>query len=123
MLDNKQTNQAKAVLMTALNTLAIIDRVQPLPVALAKDAINEAQARRENDKEGAIAWLKEARRQLERAKELGYAGNDPEYASLNKSITALEQQLKGKEDTTSAFTSLLEKVTAFFKGQSETERH
>jgi hypothetical protein len=122
MLDKNQTNEAKAVLMTALNTLVMIDRITPLPIALAQDAIKQAEARREKDKEGAISWLNRAKREIERAQELGYAGNDPEYDSLSKAIAALEKQLHGKEDTTSAFTSLLGKVAAFFKGQSETER-
>jgi hypothetical protein len=34
--------QSNTVLLTALNTLAVIDRVTPLPVALAQAAVDEA---------------------------------------------------------------------------------
>ncbi|MDB6024898.1 MAG: hypothetical protein JWM68_1121 [Verrucomicrobiales bacterium] len=122
LLDEKKSKEASAVLLVALNTLVIIDRVTPLPLALAQTAINDAQSKREKDKDGAQKLLAYAKYEVERAKELGYAGKDSEYASLNKSISELEKQLKGNENTASAFTRLKEKVAAFFKRQSESEK-
>jgi hypothetical protein len=122
LIDQQKTKEASKVLLTALNTLVVVDRVTPLPLALTQSAIEEAQQLREQDKEAAQARLTLAKIELERAKELGYAGNDPEYTALHKTITDLENQLKGKEDTASAFSRLTEKVASFFKRQSESER-
>ena len=122
LLDQKKSKEANTVLLTALNTLVAIDRVSPLPLILAQTDIDEAQALREKDKDKAQQLLTSARNELERAKELGYAGNDPEYAALDKTIIDLEKQLKGNEDTASFFSSLKEKMASFFKRQSESKR-
>jgi hypothetical protein len=122
LLDEKKDTEARQTLQLALNTLVIIDKVNPLPLVLAQKAINDAQAIRESDKDGAAKLLAIAKYQTERAKELGYAGNDKEYASLNTAISELEKQLKGNQNTTSAFTQLIDKVTAFFQRQSSSEK-
>ncbi|WP_437284730.1 YfdX family protein [Sorangium sp. So ce406] len=122
LLEQKKTKEAGVVLQTALNTLAVIDRVRPLPIVAAQAAISEAQALREKDRDGAQRLLATARHELERAKELGYAGNDPEYAALHKDMSDIEAQLKNKEDATSAFAKLKDRIAAFFKRQSESER-
>jgi hypothetical protein len=41
---------------------------------------------------------------------------------LNDSISDLEKQLKGSGDTGSAFARLKEKLSSFFKRQSESEK-
>ena len=99
----------------------VVDKVTPLPVIVAQAAIDEAQALREKDKEGAQKLLTVAKNELERAKHLAYAGKDPEYLALNKSISDLESQLKGNQDTASAFSTLKEKLGWFFNRQSETQ--
>jgi hypothetical protein len=40
--------------MAALSTLVAIDRVTPLPLLVAQEAINEAQAQRDKDREAAL---------------------------------------------------------------------
>jgi hypothetical protein len=122
LLDQNQSKEASRLLLTALNTLVVIDRVIPLPMILAQAAIDEAQSLREKDKDRAQRLLETARNELDRARELGYLGNDPEYGALNKTISELEKQFRGNEDTASAFTRLKERVAAFFKRQSESER-
>jgi hypothetical protein len=122
LLDQKNTKEAKIVLLAALNTLAVIDTVRPLPIALAQEAINEAQSLRDNDKNLAQKLLATARNELDRAKELGYAGKAPEYASLDKTISDLDKQLKGNSDTASAFTKLKNMVSNFFSKQSQNKR-
>jgi hypothetical protein len=42
--------EARNVLTTALNTLAVIDRVTPLPVLDAEDSIARAKVQAEKDK-------------------------------------------------------------------------
>jgi hypothetical protein len=120
LLGENKNKEANTVLLTALNTLVIVDQVTPLPVALARTDISQAQALREKDKKKAENLLTLAQNQLERARELGYAGEDPEYASLSKSISELERQVRGDGDTSSAFVELKEKVAEFFKRLSKT---
>jgi YfdX protein len=122
LLDYGKASEASALLMTALNTLVIIDRATPLPLALAQEAINEAAMRGAKEKDAALRFLSVARNELERAKLLGYAGKDSEYESMNKSISDIEKQLNGNQDTASAFAKLKEKVTAFFKKESESQK-
>lgn len=122
MLDEKKTKEASAALLGALNTLAVIDQVTPLPIAVAQAAIDAAQELRDKDKDGAQKHLIVARTELERAKELGYSGKDPEYANMDKSIRDLEKQLKGNGDTGSLFANLKEKIASFFARASQTKQ-
>ncbi len=122
LLDQKNTQDAKGVLLIALNTLAVIDRITPLPLILARAAIDQAREQSQKNKATAQALLETAKKQLQRSKDLGYAGRDPEYAALNSDISNLEKQLKGKEDATSVFARLEDKFSAFLKRQSERER-
>ena len=118
LLDQKKTQEASALLLTALGTLVETDQVQPLPLLLAREAIIQAQKQRDKDKSAAQALLEVARKELDRSRYLGYAGKDPEYESLQNEIKSLEQQLKGDHDTTSVFAKLKEKLDAFLKRQS-----
>jgi hypothetical protein len=115
LLEEKKTKEAQAVLSAALKTQVVIDRVTPLPIVEAEDSIAQAKAQAEKDKPLAQQHLAWAKHQLERAKELGYASQEPEYDSLNKSITELEKQLKGNGETASGFTKLENEVASFFK--------
>jgi hypothetical protein len=115
LLDEKKPREASDTLLTALHTLAVIDRVTPLPLLIAQAAIENAQAESTRDKNAAQASLATAKAELERAKELGYAGNDPEYPALKQSVADLSKQLNGGEDTTSAFGKLKERIASFFK--------
>ena len=66
LLDEKKTNEASNALMTALNTLVVIDRVTPLPLLVAQAAIDSAQADASKDKNAAQALLGAAKAELER---------------------------------------------------------
>jgi tetratricopeptide (TPR) repeat protein len=122
LIEQKKTQEAQLILQTALNTLAIVDHVTPLPIATAEAAVIEAQGMRDRDKEGAKRLLAVAKQELHRARELGYAGHDPEYAQLDQAISNVEKALDGNKDSGSAFAKLKEKVSSFFHRQSETER-
>jgi hypothetical protein len=119
LLDQNKPAEANTLLQAALSTLAVIDHVTPLPLATAQAAITQAQEKRDQDKEGAKRLLAVAKQELNRAKALGYAGKDPEYAALDQAIGDIDRQLAGKEDTGSAFSRLKEKVASFFKRQTE----
>jgi len=103
LLDQKEPLEASKVLLTALDTLMAVDRVTPLPLFLAREAIEQAKAKSRTDKAMAQTLVETAKKETERAKELGYAGRDPEYVALNTDISNLEKQLKGNEDATSVF--------------------
>jgi len=122
MISENKTQEAQILLQTALNMLAVIDHVTPLPIASAQVAINEAQATSQQDKEQAKRLLSVAKLELKRAKELGYAGHDPEYAALDQAIGDVERQLNDNKDSGSAFARLKERVSSFFKRQSESEK-
>jgi hypothetical protein len=122
LLDQNKNTEASSVLLEALNTLAIVDRADPLPLLVAQNQVNEAQNLRDKDKNMALNLLSDSQRQLERAKELGYARNDPEYEALNKSISDLEKQLKGNGDTLQAFSNLKNRLETFLKRQFDTTR-
>jgi YfdX protein len=119
LLDQKKAREANAVLLTALGTLVATDRVQPIPLLLAGEAIAQAQIASEKDKTAAQNLVETARQQLDRSRYLGYAGKDPEYKSLQTEIKNLEKQLKANQDGESVFAKLKEKLDRFIKRQSD----
>lgn len=122
LLDQQKTQDANTILLTALNTLAVVDHVTPLPLLLARAAIDQSRDQSQKDKAMAQALLKTAKKELQRSKDLGYAGEDPEYAALDRDISNLEKQIKGNEDATSVFAKLEDRFSTFLKRQSERER-
>jgi len=120
LLDQGKNKQASAVLLTALNTLVVIDRVTPLPLVLARDAIATAQAERQKGKDAALKLLESAKAKVQRSRDLGYAGKDAEYVALFSQIDDLEKQIKGAEDTGSLIASLKEKLSTFVRQLSST---
>src|ERR1700686_2054439 len=122
LLDQKKNDDASNVLLTALNTLLAVDRVTPLPLVLAREELNAAQAKSQNDKATAQTLVQTAKSEIERAKELGYAAQAPEYAALSADISSLEKQLKGKSDASAVFAKLEDKLSGFLKRQSQQER-
>lgn len=119
LLDQKNMREAAAVLLVALNTLAIVDQVNPLPLLLAREAINAAQAQAQKDKEAAQKLVEAANHELERAMELGYTAEDSDYTALQDEIKNLRKQLKGTEDTTSLFSRIKEKLGSLTRRQSD----
>jgi hypothetical protein len=124
LLEQDKLDDANAVIRTALTTLVAIDHVTPVPLIIAREAIDRAHARRDTDKDLAVKLMELAKQELNRARELGYASKDPSYVYLNHDISELETQLKsGAGDTASGFSALKEKVAAFLKRQSDQNRH
>jgi hypothetical protein len=119
LLEEKNMEEAGTVLLVALNTLAVIDQVIPLPLLLAREAINQAQAAKDKDKDAAHRVLEFADDQVVRLMELGYTPDNAEYSALRDEISNLRKQLKGKEDTTPLFSRIKEKVASLTRRQSE----
>jgi hypothetical protein len=122
LLDQKKQQDAGDVLLTALNTLLVVDRVTPLPLVIAREAVNSAKSQSQNDKQAAQTLVQTANNEVERAKELGYASQAPEYEELRADISSLQKQLKGNSDVGSMFAKLEDKLSAFMKRQSQQER-
>ena len=114
LLDQKKSDEARIVLMMALGTLLAIDQVTPLPLLVAREAINQAEAQRDKDKEIALALLDTARYELDRAMALGYSAQEPEYKTMKDEISNIQKQLKkNNEDTSSFFSKLQDRLSAF----------
>jgi hypothetical protein len=113
LLDQKKSDEARIVLMMALGTLLAIDQVTPLPLLVAREAINQAEAQRDKDTEIALALLDTARYELERAMALGYSAQEPEYKTMRDEISDIQKQLKKNEDTSSFFSKLQDRLSAF----------
>ena len=77
-----------------------------------------AQVESQKDKAAAQKLLEAAKAEVVRAKQLGHAGRDPEYAALNNDISNLEKQLKGGGEVASLFSRLKEKLSSFTNRQS-----
>jgi hypothetical protein len=122
LLDQKKPDDADKVLLTALNTLVIVDRVTPIPLVLAKAAVTAAQDQRQKDKNAAQKLLEAAKNEVQRSKDLGYEAADPEYASLDHQISDLQKQLTGNGDTGSIFAQLRSKLDAFLKKEGDRDR-
>jgi YfdX protein len=118
LLDQGKNPDAGNVLLTAVNTLVIDDRVIPLPLILAQAAIEAAEAQRQN-KDAALALLQTARNETTRSQHLGYMSDDSEYKALDNDISALESAVKGPDNTSSMFSHLRDRISAFLKRQKE----
>jgi hypothetical protein len=116
---DKDSEAAGITLLAALNALVTVDQVTPLPLLIAQEAVNQAQTLAQKDKNAAQKVLETAEFELNRAMALGYAAQDPEYAALKDDISKLKKQLKGSEDTTSAFSKLKARLDAFLKRKSD----
>jgi hypothetical protein len=104
------------VLLTALNTLVVVDHVISLPLILAQAAIDAASSQREN-KDIASTLLKTAKNEANRSQQLGYLSSDSEYKGLNDEISSLESAINGKSDTSSKFSRLRDRISAFLKSE------
>jgi len=119
LLNDGQTEQAQAVLQSALSTLVATEQSRPLPLIESHTKLVGASAVAQTDRDDAQRLLEEARRQLQLAKELGYARRDRAYAELDQAIKDTERQLKVNENTVSAFAKLQNKFSSFFNRVSE----
>jgi hypothetical protein len=63
--------------------------------------------------------LDAARYELGRSRALGYAAQDPEYKALKDDISNIKKQVKENDDTSSLFSKLQDRLSAFLKRKSE----
>lgn len=120
-LDAGKADDASNALLTALNTLIIVDHVTPIPLVLARAAVDAAQDKSKTDRNTAQTLLTTAGNELKLCSQLGYASHAPEYASLNGEIDSLQKQLKGTTDTGSFFARLKSDIEKLLNKQSGQE--
>jgi tetratricopeptide (TPR) repeat protein len=95
-LEAKQYSQAEATIETAMHSLVQELEVIPLPVAMANDAILDAEAKRSTDSEQALWDLDYAHEQMLTAERLGYFYGDTEdYKAALQYIENLRHAMGG----------------------------
>ena len=121
LLDQGKNQDAGKVLLTAVNTLVMVDHVIPLPLLLAQAAIDAANSQRQN-KDIALTLLKTARNEANQSRLLGYLSSDSEYKGLDDEISSIESAIEGKVDTSSMFSHLRDRIAAFLNKQKQHEQ-
>lgn len=121
LLDQGKNQDAGKVLLTAVNTLVMVDHVIPLPLLLAQAAIDAANSQRQN-KDVALTLLKTARNEANQSRLLGYLSSDSEYKGLDDEISSIESAIEGKGDTSSMFSHLRDRIAAFLNKQKQHEQ-
>jgi len=117
LLDEGKKDEALAVLVTALNTLVIVEQNIPLPVLRAEEYIKAAAVVMESDDpdkiEVAVNLLDNADYQLKLAEALGYGKRDKEYKELAEAIEVLKKAIQEKQETKGLFEDLKKKIENF----------
>ena len=124
LIDKDNFEAAEEILQTALSTLFIEERQSPIPVIKAQALIDEADSLIQVDGHEEIvqSMLKEARKELKLAEELGYGDRDEQYAQLDDEIKEIGKQISAgdkPDGMTSlraeiAFSNLKDKLGGFF---------
>jgi hypothetical protein len=110
-IEAKRYPQAEATIETAMNSLVQEIEVMPLPVALANDALLDAESKRSTDSEQALWDLDYAHEQMLTAERLGYFYGDTEdYKAALQHIENLRSAIGGKSEVDTLFTKAEEGV-------------
>jgi len=119
LIEQEKFEEAKKLLIEALETLVIEKIVIPLPLLRAEQAIIRANelANKENpNKDELKQLLAYAKEQLELAEALGYGKKDVDYKDLYEEIKKLEEILGSEESTEDIFKTLKEKLSSIMAG-------
>ncbi len=115
IIDGK-VEEAKSVLQIALNSMVVKKIVIPIPLVRASDLIEEASKVAKTNKDQALNYLNEAKKQLELAKILGYGKDQPKvYKDLQERIDSIKKEIKGKNQAAKMFEELMKKLKEFKK--------
>ncbi len=119
LIEQEKFEEAKKLLVEALETLVIEKIVIPLPILRAERAIIRAHelANKENpNKDELKELLAYAKEQLKLAEALGYGKVEINYKDIYEEIEKLEKILEGDESTKDIFATLKEKLSAIMAG-------
>ncbi|WP_456484675.1 YfdX family protein [Desulfurobacterium sp.] len=110
-IDKGKKEEAIRMLMAIRDSIAIQKIVIPVPMVKAEALIEKAKVVSKKNRKLAVAYLKEAQKELELAKALGYAYDfEKTYSELDKELKQLETAIEGKKETGSLFGSILQKL-------------
>jgi transcription elongation GreA/GreB family factor len=118
LIEQEKFDEAKMLLIEALETLVIEKIVIPLPILRAEQAIIRANelANKENpNKDELKELLAYAKEQLQLAEALGYGKVEIDYKDLYEEIEKLEKILEGEESTKDIFETLKEKLSSIME--------
>ncbi len=118
LLDKGKKDEAKQVLIAALNTLTIQEVDLPLPVLRAEEfiknaALTMADDKKKDKKEIAVLFLENAEYQLDLAEAMGYGKKDKEFTELHTAIKVLKDEINKGNETKTKFDSLKSKIKKF----------
>ncbi len=115
IIDGK-IKEARTVLTVALSSLVVKTIVIPLPIVRAEDLVTEASKIAKANRDQAIKYLDEAKKQLMIAEILGYGRKeDKRYRELENKINNLKKEIKGKNKSEKLFEELIQKIKQFKK--------
>ncbi|EDM23878.1 YfdX family protein [Caminibacter mediatlanticus] len=115
LIEQEKFEEAKKLIIEALETLVIEKIVIPLPILRAEQAIIRANelANKENpNKDELKELLAYAKEQLQLAEVLGYGKVEIDYKDLYEEIEKLEKILASDESTEDIFKTLKEKLSS-----------
>ncbi len=114
LIEQEKFEEAKKLLIEALETLVVEKIVIPLPILRAEQAIIRANelANKENpNKDELKELLAYAKEQLELAEALGYGKKEIDYKDIYEEIKKLEEILGSDKSTEDIFKTLKEKLS------------
>ncbi len=118
LLEKGKKDDAKKVLLAALNTLTIQEVDLPLPILRAEEFIKNAALtmiddNKKDKKNVAVIFLENAEYQLDLAEAMGYGKKDKELLELHTAIKVLKDEINKGNETKSKFDSLKSKIKNF----------
>jgi len=116
-LDENKNDEAKEILLQALNTLVIKEDIIPMPLLKAEQYLSVAATTMEGTdktkKEIANILLDNADYQLKLAEVMGYGKKDKEFKEFAKAIKSLKKAIDKDEETKGLFDDLSKKMKDF----------
>ena len=111
-LEKGDSAKALALLLSGLGTFVVDTVTIPIPLLTAQELVIAASQIDKSKKKEALAYLKAAREELEKAVLLGYTRKHAaEYRALVQEIKAIEKEIKGKN----AVEKLYERIKTRFQ--------
>ena len=115
LLERNDAIAARQVLLQALTALSVREQAIPLPLVVARSLVATAASVADSARDAALLMLKNARKQLELARLLGYRIHDPEYKVLDRQIAALQKRLGEGSPVEQLFAKLADELEGFVK--------
>jgi hypothetical protein len=129
LIDANNLENAKAILVNALDTMVITEESISIPLLNAQFLINSAsdlvatESDRDrwtdDDKDRILSMLDQARAELELAEELGYGRRAREFANLDKEIQSIEEEIQEDREPGVLFGDLIKNLQLFKERISE----